>query len=667
MNLSNRIHTFGIICLVAWIPLTPVGAQQQATPAALVEQAERDLRRAVPVYDRNGLITAADLFRRALAGNPQFARAHLGLAESLLWLGELESAAVSVAAARRLRAPATATDLMEARVRVRQGDFAAAQQLYREILRREPYNRDALIGRAVLQSAGENLSERSLGSLRDLERRFPEDRLLLSALVEFSLLRGEEEAARRYLASALTYHSDIPSVQLVAARWALEAGDPGRAELHARNVVRLAPTMEEGWLLLARAALLQDKPGEARTHYEQLIVLDDGNYRAWYSRGVLAARTGDRAGAVLSWNEALRIRPDFEIARIAREGAFFDLPLQSPERETAALRYRILGAALEERFLNRQAERAYRRGLQLNPFDRVLRRQLADLYLRQGYRSRFVQELDLLLSLGEDSREVRELLESYRPTLRDLPATRWQVDQFTAPRPRTAVTLHYGQSITTLEPEIALGISDYLATYLNTSQNIVVAGIFEQKTVTTDSLADARRAGADRAVFLEVDHRDHSIRLDLVVADPATGTTILQRQILRSGVDSVTRAVRDVVVGITSVIVPQGVVLERRFERVLVSLGRVDGIEEDDLLEFTDQRRGVPLGSGRVVAVDDLVAEVVLNLERPDQLTVGAIVTPGREDAAATGDAPVPLESQIDVMPQNTLINQIVSYLFGLR
>jgi tetratricopeptide (TPR) repeat protein len=661
------IKQAGLASILFLVPLMIFAQAAHGSAPALVERGEQELRRAAPVHDRDGLIRSLDLFRQSTQLNPQFARAYLGKAEAQLWLDDPRAAQQSIAFARQFRAPETPVDLLEAQILVLTGDSAGAQTVYRRVLNREPYNRDAQVGFAILRAVEGNLADRFMRELDSLVRRFPEDPRLLAALVEFNLLRDNETTARRHLAAALTYHGDIPFIQMTAARWAIGSGDYARGEMHAANAVRLAPTLEEGWLTLAQTALLQNKLEEARGHYEQLILLDRRNHRAWYSRGYVALRLGDTSGALESWDEALRIRGDYELARLARERYVLTLPVESSMRAEAALRYTRAGQQLEDQLLDIQAERTYRQGLQLNPFDTVLRKRLADLYLRQQLVARFVQELQIIEDLGGGNREIEELLESYVPTLRNTPAYRWDRDQFTAPRERTTVLIQHSQTIETLEPGVSAIIAEVLQGTLNSSQNIEARVIEEASSDRGELIARGRRESADFTIHLVVDLRETGVAITVEMIDPQTGNIRAAETQRRSGLESIIRAIRDSANGIEVHVIPRGVALERRLNNVLVSLGTVDGLEEGMEVEFLDRISRSVIGSGTVRELDDLIAEVAYNVSRPDRLTEGSLVVPARPTDETATAMVAPRRTVVRGPLAHTSLPTVLIQLFQLR
>jgi tetratricopeptide (TPR) repeat protein len=652
-----------IVTLVLATITAPSFLSAQTAPEFL-RRGEDALREGVQRYDENLLVEAADALRRALDRNPRFAIARVRLAEALMWLNDYEQARRQIQLARELPYRDVDLDLLEARLMVLTDRDDEALRLYDEILRQRPYNPEAQISRAVL-ALGRGMTDGTVRRLRILEQRYPENRQLLTALVETAAIRGDREAERRYLATALQYHGDVPSIQLVAARRALEQGDAQRAEYHARNAVGLAPLAEEGWLVLARAAHLQGNSDQARQHYEQLISLDPENHRAWYARGVLAEATDDVATAYRSWDRALRIRPDYELARIARENTLIRRePLDSARRAEAAVAYRSSGRELEERFLHRQAERHYRRGLQISPFDTDLRRGLADLYRSQDLRGRYLQELEIIADLGAADREIEELIETFRGLRRDAPAVRWGVDQFTASRFRTGIAVFHQQGRGTFEPDASRHLAEYIASLLRTSQDISVISVEEGAGDRIQTVARAREGNADLIAILNADFSEERVHLALEVLDRRTAEPVLVQTLIREGIGRVERTARDAAHHVAGLIQPVGMVVDRRFDRVLVSIGTVDRLDEDDIVQLQREPRGDPLGTATVTAVDDLLAELRFTPDGPDRVTTGTyarLLEEPEDSPTGRNDLP-PLEDE-----QTSRLGEIVKQLFQVR
>jgi tetratricopeptide (TPR) repeat protein len=608
-------------CALVAVFVVSVDAQSGTSAREYLSEGRATLQTAVGRFDADGVLAAADLFRRALEENARYAPAEIGLAEALIWLGDYGGARRALDRAAALRYPGRELQTLRARLLVLRGEIDAAEEIYSAILAEEPYHADAIVASTIL-SLSDGGGRVTYNRLVDLERRYPENLQLLVALIELSLRDGDQDAARRYLQPALRHHNDNAVVQPTAARISLAAGNPDEAIRFARNAVQLAPGYDAAWLLLAQATARVGRPREALTHYEQLIQLDPLDHRAWYARSILLAETGDTDDAVAGLSRALEIRPDYEIARIALEGIIEDATDLEDERRTHLARHYLSeGRVLQDRFLNRQAERMYRRGLQLDPFDPDLRIALAELYLDQGFRARYLQELEVLRSLGYTGYSIDDRIEAFRSLLTDSLAAEWEIDQFTARRPRTRVSLFVSQDRATIEPDAALYVGRYLSALLNTGQNIDVIDVDTQISARTTAIARARADDADWAIFIEVSLEETRIVADLEIVETNTAMSIAERVVPHSGLGRLDRTVRDLASIVSPLAPVRGSVVDRTHARALVTIGAVDGVSVDDVVALTT--RTGPIGEARVTRVDDLVSEIEYRPDGPDLLGRG--------------------------------------------
>lgn len=692
MNGAGRAGTSGaasgarmrVLLLFAILPLFAMPAPAQtASPRQLVADVRPRLDSAIQRYDRNEIAAAVDTLRRALSLNPDYAEAHVRLGEALIWLDDYAAAASAFAEARRLGYRARDLDLLEAERAVLTGDLQTAAAIYDRILAAVPYQEEARVGRALISLAS-GATASAYRTLEDLLRRFPQNRRLLAALVDISRERNDDESFQRYTDLLLRYHGGAPSVQLLAAELALADNRSEDARFHAGNAVSLAPELADAWLILAIGALRSGQADEARAHYEELIRIQPANHEAWYARGEMASRAGDLETAELSWDRALELRPDFEIARLALEETLLaEEPIGAPRRIEAARRYRSSGMDLERRFLNRQAERQYRRGLQLNPFDPVLRRRLADLYLQRGFEARYLDQLQVIRTRNLSSeatgeamalteRELSDRIETFTSRARTWPATEWGVNQFTAPRPRTSIRLVARQSEGSLLPGAAEHLASYVASLLLASQNVRILDTRSASAPASQLIAEARRDGADLVAIMDLGLGDREASLRTRVIATAASSPILETSLRRSGNGRIDSLSRETAERIDAAIEPRGTVIDRDFEELLVSLGRVDGLAEGSRLQLSGTMGDPDLGTAEVTAVDDLIAVARYTPAGPDNVGIGDTVRILPE-ADEEGDQQEPqepdngMEPTVQAEPTPSDLRTTVQRLFRVR
>jgi tetratricopeptide (TPR) repeat protein len=94
-------------------------------------------------------------------------------------------------------------------------------------------------------------------------------------------------------------------------------GDYPSAEGLLAGGVALAPEAEDLALRLGVSQVQQGKAAEALATFEALVRRVPGSFQAHYNRGNILAELGREAEARAAYEEALRIRPDFDLARKA--------------------------------------------------------------------------------------------------------------------------------------------------------------------------------------------------------------------------------------------------------------------------------------------------------------------------------------------------------------
>lgn len=672
-----RPRKSSLLLLLAVLIVSPVTAQRSSerNPIDLVADARVRLVEGRERFDEEALSEAIDLARQGLNGNPQYAEAHLILAEAHLWLQDLTAAQTHIDAAIDLGYGGSELLLLAARTAVLSGEFQRGAEIFQSILQREPYNEGAQVGVALLRLIdGTTTLERR--ELARLESRYPENRQLLVALIEMSYRDGDRDAVERYLEPALRYHSESASVQYIAAANALRNGNLTAASVHGRNAVTIAPSFGDGWLLLAEIARRQGEIAAAKAHYETLIRLQPDNYRAWYARGVLAHTMADYENAIRSWERARSIRPEYELPLLATEhDAMERLPLESDRRQELSSPYLEIGRELEDRYLFRQAEQIYRGGLQIYPYNLQLRRSLAEMYRNQEQYARYLQELEIISQLGGESQEIIDLIEIYRDLLRDSLGRTWGIDQFVAERPLTRLLITYTTASDALEPMAGDHVTRYIERLAQSSQNIeILPSVGIARYRPNEIVREGRIHSSNVTVGLNYKIEERRILIEYSIFIGRSIQPVETGVVLRSGNDRIRNASRELVARVENRVVPNGYVLDRRFEQVLIGIGTVDGVTPGDEVELFARPEDERLGTATVIAVDDLLAVVEWDPTGTDRLGVGDravyLGPPPDEEEEDENDADGELESETETLDTNkevTIFEDLVQQVFQVR
>ena len=306
----NRISV--LLLSLTSIVLFAVGAMAQETPSAI------ELYQSGSEAGAQGdLFTAIEFYQRALELNPSYYEPLYGLALAYYRLGEYDQAQLLLERTRRYGRSRTELDILEAQLNTANGNFPAAEQRYRELLRAEPNHLEALLGEAELLAARAEYGA-AIERLMSAIRIEPGNRRALLSLVVLYNLRGEFGSAERYLQAALRFHQQHPDVHLQAAQHYLGRKLIREAEQHAAIAFALRGD-KNSLLLLTEVALHQQRYQEAAGFVEQILQLDSGSGSGWYVRGLVYDLLGDRTTSLESFRRALQLDQYAELPRIALE------------------------------------------------------------------------------------------------------------------------------------------------------------------------------------------------------------------------------------------------------------------------------------------------------------------------------------------------------------
>ncbi len=600
---------------------------------------------------------AIELFSRALETNPRYLEALLGTAEAYLELNEPEVAEEYLNRSQQLAGNRPAYLLLLARVEVARGRPAAAETHYRSVLNREPNNVDAQLGLAELRLAdGKSAEARRL--YEDILRVSPQSRRGLLSLALLYDAQGDREAAERYLLTALQHHRENRQVHLLAGEYYRARGLLSRAERHASTAVALAPNSTEALTLLARIFYEQGRYTEAVGTTQQVIGIERNSPDAWYIAALSDYKRGRLEDAIDALEIAVELNPDREIIRLALEDILLrELALEDERRAQFAAYHFRRAAEFAERNYHHRASVSYRNGLQLDPYNYDGRMAYANLFRLAGSTARYLQELEVLRELGHDRGELLDRIETFTHLGMDEVAQVWSVSQFDTPRDRIRISL------------FTLTGANQL--YLPGSDDLLVGALrrhllrYEQLSVATnpfsatgfaDAFARARNAGDDYFAIVRYDEVDRNFGTYLVLYRASTGTEVARLSALRAGNDRVLESHRSIALQLAELVPLRGRILHRRFERALVNIGRLDGVEEG--MELVVVRAGsfdlapnrpeyryaedAVLGRFVVSGVDDLVSEGTVTRDGFfDLINQGdAVLAPKTELPAPTGPDP---------------------------
>jgi tetratricopeptide (TPR) repeat protein len=599
---------------------------------------------------------AVEQYRAALAANPAYLEAAVGLAETLLALEQYEEASRWATRARALDPGNPDLAVLEGRIRLGAGEVTAARVLFNEVLKAWPNNLEARFGLAEADVAE--------GRVRSALDRYgaalaiaPQSRRGLLSLAILSESTGDTAAANRFIEDALRSHAGDVAVQLAASDLYAGRGRWDLAERHARAALAIQPESAAARRALATTQIALKRFDEAAGVLREVVAVDRGDAQAWYALGLAYARSGDHAKALTAFGSAITAAPDDETARIVQEYTAIDaLKAEDPQRAKLAAFHRDAGRELENRSMLDKALAEYRRSLLLEPASRDGRIGYARVNRAMGFSDKQLSELKVLVGLGVKDTAVLDEVEGLEAELDGTVSRLWGVDQYAIERLRHLVAVSTIGGTSPLRHPLAAGdLARAFRDTLTRYDSLAVTGDSVSVTGFDSAFRSAGLSGADYFLVLGMEESERTFSASATLYLARTGASVASFSAFRTGNDRV----RDVFLRIGQLVADalpaRGTLIARRYDRGLVDLGSRHGMKAGTQLAIVKKGRvrlavDAPgtawddadiIGDFTVTGVDEAVSEGTIKRRGTfDFVNIGDEVVLPRAAASAPTPAP---------------------------
>ncbi|MFP3040414.1 tetratricopeptide repeat protein [Treponema primitia] len=571
--------------------------------------------------------------------NSAHAEGTAALAECYYELGEFDQALSWVRKARTLARSSMPLANLEATTLIALGRLGEAQTIITDILKREPYNLEALFAGAELDVARGHSGDAVI-RYREVARRFPDDKRLLLSLALVLCSLGDLEGARPYIERALLQHREDYRVYYYASYIEAKAGRFPQAIRYAEQALDYKPGYKPARALLASLRYRSGQFEEAAALADQTIAEDRGDLAAWYLKGMAYISLGRISDAMNILSQASGIDPNDEFVRSALEDLILsNTSLEDPLRTRWASWHFNRARSFRSRSLTDQALFEYRRGLRLNPYARD-RLEYAEILRIQGYPARYLEELRFLRSNNLNDPAINDAIEAYDALLADALYRRWDAD------PVEIAKRHWKVAVFTIASDGAFYHAEagavgsaYVRDLLIHDRNIAAPDLTLKQPSFSTAFRTAREEGADYFLIVTVseNERDLSIKGELFVG--RTGSPAASFYTYRTGDDRLRNASRGLVDQLSRALPFRAALIRRRSSQGLIDKGRADGVKNE--AEYDVVKKGQSVirneGIGLVYSPEDVVGK--LRIERADEeVSMGILTREGFFDRIGIGD-----------------------------
>jgi tetratricopeptide (TPR) repeat protein len=612
------------------------GAQGVGDARSLVAHAEM-LRFSEDWY------AAIDDYLAAIAKNPSYGEAYLGLAECYYELGEYDQALSYIAKAAPFRKGDSGLANLEGFVRIGLGDLAGAHKAFSSVSAALPNDLDARFGLSLLDlSVGKKTEARA--RLEESLRISPQNARVLLSLALIASDQGRTTDAQAFVERALRFHGSEPRTQYVAASLAAAAGDFDAAAFHARSALDLKPGYPEARLLLGSLMYASRSYDQAIALMREAVARDRKDGMAWYTLGLAQEGAGKRSDAIYSLKTAASLRPDDEVARIALEFVVTDSTgAENASRAPYADWHVVRGKEFEDRSSYDQALFEYRRALRIYPYSKQARLLYAGMLKARGFYDKYLSELKFLRDNGVTDSSVLDSIETYESLLVDSLGRNWGIDETALPKRPYKIALFYidrpGASIHAAGQELVLR---YLEAILASSSRAAILPVAPKVSSFAEAFKTAREAEADYFAIVSVKETERDLEIDADMRVARTGSPASSFRSFRTGNDKIKNCASRAADLIISALPPLGSLIKRSQDRVLVDLGKADGLSSGAKLVVVKKGavQARPEGLGISYPPSSVLGEISLT-SIGEEASEGTLKSAGFFDTVNIGDQAV--------------------------
>ncbi|MDR0539413.1 MAG: tetratricopeptide repeat protein [Spirochaetaceae bacterium] len=582
---------------------------------------------------------AAAALLEALKQNPAHSEAALSLAECYYELNEYEQALSWVRKARTLARTQTAAANLEAFVLIALGRLDEAAPIIAEVLKREPYNREALFAAGELDIARGRAGD-AARRYRDATRLYPRDRRLLISLAMVLSALGDSKSSREFIERAQQAYPDDYRVYYYAAYLKAKNGELAGAISDAEQALYLRPDFPAARSLLAQIRYRNGNFNETLKFCDIAIAENRAQPAVWYLRGMALNRLGRGAEARRSFETAIGLDNNDEWARQAlEENLLREVDLESPERAKAAAWHFERARQAKLRSLYDDALFEYRRGLRLNPYAQE-RYDYAGILLLQGFRRQYLEELLFIQNeSGKANNAVNDAIETSNALLKTTFAARnpigdeeikphWNIAIFTAATQSSFYHADAGYLAAAYLKDITVHIRELYAMNLPLRQNSF-----------STAFRTARENKADYFLMITIaeSERDLSISGELYVA--RTGSKAADFKVFRAGSDRLRNASRALSEQIAAALPFRAVLLRRQAGSGIIDKGKLDNLKENAVFNIVKAGKAELKNEGIGVQYQNADITGTFTVKQIDEeISGGTLERVGFFDLIAPGD-----------------------------
>lgn len=244
------------------------------------------------------------------------------------------AAALARARARERNAKLKLSNTLAARAesQMEKGEITGATVNYREALKANPKNEEAIAGLSEaltatgIEIAGEINNENAIRYFDEAIKLNPNNEIAYAKIGEIHDAKGRNEEAITNYEQALKIDPNFSSLYLPVGLAYAQAGKAIEAETYLNKATAAGFDSPESRFARAMILVKQDRNDEALAAFDNILKAEPQNAQAYYQKGIIFVRKNDLDKCIGAYKEAVKLDPN-------HAGAWFDLAVAYYNRE----------------------------------------------------------------------------------------------------------------------------------------------------------------------------------------------------------------------------------------------------------------------------------------------------------------------------------------------
>ncbi len=629
---------------------------------AFSQNAQKLYSKGIEYQEEHNWYLASEKFQEAVRENPNYTEAWFHLAQCYYEMNESDLAFEYVSNAEKFSNGKTDIQNLKALILISLNKLPEAENIFNEILKKNPNDIEARFGLAQLAIFKGRVSGAETIYIDALRRDGQNVKALLSlALVSASL--GKTAAAQKYINQALQSHSGNEEVYYIASYLAFRRGNLKEAEKRCLSAIQINENYSDAYDLLSLIMYAQKRYSDVIDIADFTILKDRNKSLAWYMKGLSLEKLGRFEEAIAVWTGGLEVQADDEIMRSAFELLVSDnIKLEDSRRADWAMHHVKKADDYAKKYAGSLMRYEYQTALRLNPKDYKARRSFSNLLRNDGFNElyleqlHFIQDNDILSegiqayrnqgkNITDNDRDIAivrlsDTIEGLSSLLEGTIAAKWNINPFYLDKTRWTIGIYYLDTAEPIpHPELARIAAGNLSSLFKGVLGTSVSSYFENTSGYGNAYLDAHKRGCDYFVILSADETDRDLKFDAVMYSGRTGTETQKFSVFKTGNDRYVNSILRLRRSILEMLPVRARLLERSGRDVLVDIGKTEAVNNG--AKFAVVKKGAvktkDTGAGLSFTQDMLLGYVTLT-NVSEEISEGILSDTGFYDRVNAGD-----------------------------